>query len=536
MMLAFAWGVGSPARAEDGLAQAPPAPAARAQPRTLDILEFRVEGSTVLSADDLERALYPFLGPGRVLEDVEKARVALDKAYSDKGFLSVVVAIPPQTVRGGVVTLQVTEGKVGQLRVRGATYFLPSEVKKHAPSVAEGKVPNVNDLVRDIVVLNQFPDRRVAPAVRAGVEPGTVDVDLNVQDTLPLHGSLELNNRYSAGTTPLRINGSIRYDNLWQAGHSIGFAFQLAPQRIADGEVFSATYRARIPGVTWLSFSASATFQDSEVSTLGSSAATGKGRIYGLRALFTLPGSTGFYQSLAVGADYKNFYEGLSFSAAPGSGGGTVLQQVPVSYWPFTVSYGGTWAGETSQTQVNATLVANLRGLSSSAPDFDAKRYKASGNFVYLRADASRTDSLFGGMQLSEKVQAMYCQGPLISSEQFVAGGIDSVRGYLEVTASGDYGVVGTFEVRSPPLLGWTGNPGLQDWRVHLFTDVGWTAIHDALPEQWPNAGLWSVGAGTRARLFGHLGGDVEFGLPLRAQGTTEKMQPRIQFRVWGDF
>jgi hemolysin activation/secretion protein len=523
MALALACGWGGPARANE-----PASPAGPARPRTLDILEFQVEGSTALPDDDLERAVSPYLGPGRSLEDVEKARAALEKAYSDKGFLSVVVAIPPQTVREGVVTLRVTEGTVGQLRVRGSRYYSLSDVKKLAPSVAEGKVPNVNDLVHDIVVLNQLPDRRVTPAVRAGAEPGTIDVDLNVQDTLPLHGMLELNNRYSAGTTPLRVNGSIHYDNLWQAGHSLGFAFQLAPQRLSDGEVFSFSYLARIPGVTWLSFSASAILQDSEVSTLGASAATGKGNIFGVRSLFTLPGSSGFFQSIGVGVDYKHFDEGLTL--------GSDILKTPITYWPITIQYGASWVGETSQTQVNAALVSNLRGLSSPAPDFDAKRYKASGSFVYLRADASRTDSLFGGMQVSGRIQGQISQAPLIAPEQFVAGGIDSVRGYLEVTASGDYGVVGSLEVRSPPLLGFLGNPGRYDWRVHVFTDVAWTAIYQALPEQWPNAGLWSVGAGTRARLLGHLGGQVEFGLPLRSQGTTEQYQPRIQFRVWGDF
>jgi hemolysin activation/secretion protein len=524
MLLTFSSGWASTARGDD----APAAAVAPARPRTFDIAEFRVEGSTRLGNDDVERALYPFLGPGRVLEDVEKARAALEKAYSDKGFISVVVAIPPQTVRDGVVTLTVTEGTVGRLRVRGSRYFSITDVKKDAPSMAEGTVPNLNDLVRDMVVLNQIPDRRVTPAIRAGSDPGTVDVDLNVQDTLPLHGSLELNNRYSTGTTPLRINGSIHYDNLWQAGHSVGFAFQLAPQRLSDGEVFSLSYLARVPGVTWLSFSASAIFQNSEVSTLGSSAALGKGNIYGARALFTLPGSTGFYQSIGTGIDYKNFYEGLR--------SGVTLQETPITYWPFTIQYGATWVGEASQTQVNASLVSNLRGISSSAPDFDAKRFKASGNFIYLRADATRTDTLPAGMQIAGRVQGQFSQGPLVASEQFVAGGIDSVRGYLEASASGDYGAIVSLEVRSPSLLGWMGSPGQSEWRFHLFTDAGWVAIHDALPEQLPNSGLWSAGVGTRARLLGHLAGDVELGFPLRSQGATEKYNPRIQFRLSGEF
>jgi hypothetical protein len=39
--------------------------------------------------------------------------------------------------------------------------------------------------------------------MRVGATPGTVDVDLNVKDQLPLYA--ELNNRFSPNTTPLRL-------------------------------------------------------------------------------------------------------------------------------------------------------------------------------------------------------------------------------------------------------------------------------------------------------------------------------------------
>ncbi len=97
--------------------------------------------------------------------------------------------------------------------------------------MSEGKVPNFTDVTRDVVALNKLADLRVTPALQPGVEPGTVDIDLNVKDTLPLHGAVELNNRYSADTTPLRLNGSISYNNLWQAGHTINASFQVAPER-----------------------------------------------------------------------------------------------------------------------------------------------------------------------------------------------------------------------------------------------------------------------------------------------------------------
>ncbi len=86
-------------------------------------------------------------------------------------------------------------------------------------------------VTKDIVALNQWPDRKVTPALRAGVTPGTVDVDLNVEDKVPFHASVELNNRQSPNTTPTRITATAHYDNLWQRGDSFSFTYQIAPQR-----------------------------------------------------------------------------------------------------------------------------------------------------------------------------------------------------------------------------------------------------------------------------------------------------------------
>ena len=521
------WGM---AQATNQAPSAVPSPAGHPAPasaRAIDINEYRVEGSERLAQGDLEAALEPFLGPGRTLEDVERARAALEKTYSDKGFQSVSVAIPPQTVREGVVTLKVTEGKVGRLRVRGSRYFSLSDIKRQAPSVAEGQVPNFDHIVRDVVALNQLPNRRVTPALRAGAVPGTVDVDLNVQDTLPLHGSLEVNNRYSSDTTHARLAGSFHYDNLWQLGHSLTFSFQVAPKRVQDGKVFSASYLARFPAVQWLTLTLSGVLQNSEISTLGSIGVKGKGRIVGGRASFTLPGTPGFFHTVSAGVDYKHFDEGITL--------GEDALETPITYWPFTLQYGATWPGESSQTQAGVTVVANLRGLSSGTGEFDAKRYKASGSFIYYRAEVSRTDEV-RGIQLFERVQGQYSGDPLLSSEQLTAGGTDTVRGYAEVQGSGDYGAVGTFELRGPSLAKWFGKPVLNEWRFLAFVEGGRLVVRDALPDQKSFSRLLSAGGGSRIRLLDHLSGSVDVGVPLVSEGGTRRYHPRVHFRLCSEF
>jgi hemolysin activation/secretion protein len=516
-------------RSEARAADAEPPTEPSLSGRTADIAAYDVVGASLLSTTEIELALEPFLGPGRPIEDVEKARAAVEKLYQDKGYQAVTVSIPQQTVRNGEVRLRVNEARVGRLRIRGSRWFSLSEIRRQAPSVEEGKVLNFNDLMRDVVALNQLPDRRVAPVLRAGAIPGTVDVDLNVQDNFPLHGSLELNNRYSTGTVHARLAGSLHYDNLWQIGHSLSFSFQVAPKRLDDAKVFSASYLARLPGISWLSLLANGVVQDSDVSTVGGILVSGRGRILGGRAMFTLPGTSRFFQSISTGLDYKRFQEKMTL------GDGTI-SETPITYWPVTVQYAGTVQGESSLTQFGASVIFNLRSLSSDSQQFDDKRVKASGNFGFYRADLSRTEELPLGFQAQAKVQGQYSRDPLLSSEQFTAGGAETVRGYQEGEAVGDYGAAASFEARSPSLAP-GGQTVLTDLRLVGFAEGAWLAIHEATVEQKPSFQLASAGGGVRIKLFDSLSGAFDVGVPLRTNGTmTQRLKPRLHFRVWGEF
>jgi hemolysin activation/secretion protein len=490
------------------------------------IREYRVEGAHKLTRLEIEEAVYPFLGPGRTLEDVEQARSSLERRYRDKGYQTVSVQVASQPSANGVVVLQVTEMSVGRLRVKGSRYFSPGEIKREAPSLAEGKVPNFGDVTRDIVGLNQLPERRVTPELRAGGDPGTVDIDLNVTDTFPLHGTLELNNRYSPGTTELRLNGSVSYNNLWQLGHSIGASFQIAPERLDDAKVFSAYYLARIPEVSWLSVIAQGTKQDSNVSTLGGTGVAGRGEVVGARAIMALPAGKDFYHSLTLGFDYKHFDQDLTIAG--------VTIPTPITYYPLSLNYNATWANKGAVTVLNAGLTFGSRGLGSDEAEFDLNRFKAGGSFFYFRGDLSHTHSLPGGFELFGKVQGQAADQALVSSEQFNGGGLATVRGYLESEVLGDNALLGSVELRSPSLLGKSTDS--DEWRFYVFSEGGIITLEEALPEQESRFYLSSVGVGSRIRLRDHFNGSLDLGLPLNDQTETKALDLLLTFRVWADF
>jgi len=513
----------------------PAAPVAR-----FDIDEYRVEGADALPQIEVEEAVYPFLGPRRTADDVEKARAALEKAYHDKGLQTVSVAVPQQDATRGFVVLKVSENKVGRLRVKGSRYFDLDKIKDKAASVKEGNLPNFNAVSKDIVALNQWPDRRVTPSLHAGVAPGTVDVDLNVEDKPPIHGNVEINNRQSPFTTPLRLSATAHYDNLWQEGHSLTFTYQVAPQRQSDAEVFSASYLART-GLDWVNILVYGLSSNSNVATVGGVNVVGPGQVIGSRAVFTLPSKGELVQTFSVGGDYKHFAQVVGL--------GPDAFSSPVTYAPLVASYGATWQGDGRLTQLNASITGNFRGIGSGTAEFQAKRADATGSFIALRSDISHTQDLPAGAQLFVKASGQLADQPLVSSEQFSLGGMDTVRGYLESEVLGDYGAYGTIELRSPNIgqvfvetsTDDKGNKQTKfnpfdEWRLFVFGDAGRDFIHNPLAGQAKQSDLASYGIGTRFKLVTYLNGVVFVAVPVTSQQVTVANNPRLSFRVWGEF
>lgn len=500
-------------------------PTALSQVGPLYIQEYRVRGNTKLKAIDIEKAVYPYLGPGRSENDIEQARQRLEKTYRDLGYQTVYVEVPRQTGARGVIFLNVVEAPVGRLRVKGAKYFLPSKIKEQAQSMAEGTVPNFNEVQKEIIALNRWRDRKITPELRQGVVPGTVDIDLIVEDKNPFHGSLELNNIHNANTVPLRLNGSLSYSNLWQLGHTIGASFQVAPEKQSDGTVFSGYYMAPLEN-EW-SVMLTGAWQDSNISTLGGGTVMGKGQIYGIRFMKTLPAEKGWFHSLSAGMDYKDFVQDVS-------AGGVVIAS-PIVYYPFTLSYSLSRVRDHSFTEFNTALVFHLRGMGGSQSEFSARRFAARDNFFYLRGDLSHTHDLPGDLQLYTRIQGQASGSPLINTEQIAAGGINTVRGYLIATQLGDSGIMGSMELRTPSFIG-DGKDKANDWRGYVFAEAAQLFVNNTLPGEKRTHSLASIGVGTRVRWQDHLYGSFDLGVPLVTQPDAIAHHLYMTFRVGADF
>jgi hemolysin activation/secretion protein len=177
----------------------------------------------------------------------------------------------------------------------------------------------------------------------------------------------------------------------------------------------------------------------------------------------------------------------------------------------------------------------NLRGLGSSAAEFDNNRFKAGTDYIYLRGDLSQTVDLPAGFQLFGRVLGQIADQPLVNNEQIAGGGLGTVRGYLEAEVLGDNGVFGSLELRSPSILSALHQKG-DDWHVYMFLEGGRVSLTNPLPQQVSRFDLASYGVGTHVRIQDHFNGSVDVGIALIGQTYTVAHDPLLTFRLWADF
>jgi hemolysin activation/secretion protein len=515
------------------------APPPAATEKLFPILEYQVEGNSVLSKIDIERAVMPFLGIRKSIKDVEAARQSLEKAYHGHGFQTVLVNIPQQEVSSGVVRLAVVEASVARLEIKGSRYHSLDDIRATVAQLAPGVTPDFNAVQKELADVNRSADLHVTPVLRASTTPGKVDVDLDVEDSLPLHGELELNNRYSANTPQLRLVADASYANLFQSGQSASVQYQVAPQNSDNAQVGSLSYV--IPVRDGPVFALYAVHSDSNIAAVGALDIIGKGNLFGLRVIEPLSSTSAtFYHNFTFGIDYKDFKQQVLLQ-------GDDAVDTPVRYAPFLLDYNATWldsgaaapkdtapaatSGGRSSTTLDTSVSFLIRAIGGTdAAQFAVKRFNADPNYFIFRASLSRQQVLPGDWSVVGKLDGQVASGPLISNEQYAGGGVDSVRGYTEAERLGDNGARVSLELRTPQLLA-RRLPQFEQSFVFLFADGAWLQTIDPLPGQISDFHLASVGLGFRTK-WHDLSADLDGAHVFNEGYVTGAGGNSAQFRV----
>ena len=522
---------------------------AAADETEFDIWEIRVQGNTLLAGKDIERLVYPYLGEDRTFDDVQKVRTALESAYREAGYPTVYVDVPEQSVRKGLIKIRVTEGKIGRVKVTGSRYFSNGWIRSNLPEAEEGSVPRLAEFNVELAQLNsRTGDRRITPVLRPGKAPGTVELELKVKDKIPFHAALELNNRATVDTTDTRLIADVSYDNLWQKDHKIGLLYQVAPENSEESEVWSLNYSFR-PQRSSTSYAFFGIKSNSNIETSGAIGVLGKGSVLGARVIQPLPAGDTLFHSVILGADYKDFDETIFNQGT---------SETPITYLNWTAGYSGAILGKSRRHNFFGSINFGVRGLVNDQEEFSGgfatitipnpnpppddieltvcdgtgKRCDTRANYFYLRGSYDVEQALPFGTSGFLRMTGQWTNQPLISNEQYSIGGMDTVRGYFEAEALGDYGAHASLEFRTPDFGGLIWGR-IKESYFYLFADGGRLGSKpvEGDTDEDRTVRLFSTGAGYRFDALG-LTASFMYAYPLQDGPVTQADEERWLFRV----
>ncbi len=214
---------------------APAAVQTNAGPR-FSVIAYEIHGDTLLPEDALMSIFAKRTGTNVALSDIKQAASDLQMEYRSRGYPTVNVTIPPQTITNGMVKIRVFEGRLSEILVTHNRYFSSNNVMRALPSLHTNTILVGPVFQAELDRANRNQDRQISGQLEPGLEENTTILNLQVKDRLPLHAKVDFNNQSSPGTPSERINTSASYQNLWQLEHSIGVQYSFSPQSYKSGD------------------------------------------------------------------------------------------------------------------------------------------------------------------------------------------------------------------------------------------------------------------------------------------------------------
>jgi hemolysin activation/secretion protein len=521
------------------------------------IREFVVEGNSILSEDRINEVLAKHKGERKTIKDIDTARRELEQAYHKLGYPAVIVVVPEQTVESGRIRLQVVEGRLGEIAVTGNRWYSRYNILGKLPSVGIGAMLYEPALVKDLEKVNANPDLKVTPLLKPGSEQGLVNMELKVKDRLPFHVKLQGDNQ-GPFTTPLnRLVLDTQYTNLWGMDHILNVQTMQTPEDWGAVQTYGVSY---VAPVRWpdhlLSVYASRTASTSALAGTrlgiggGDVSIAGNATVAGFRYAFPLYSGERSVHQLLAGADFKR----LEKTEATFPGGlGTAVVLSPIQYTPLSVSYNAslvdTWGvtrwsvtGKGYAAVVPGGRKEDFAGDPNDPFNKPGVRAGASGNFAVAQASLDRSQDLPWGMNLFLHADGQWASEPLVVTEQYFVGGLDTVRGYVQFESLGDHAVRGRAELTSPELWPipidriWQRRRSTEwdiRWKLAAFYDAASLWVRDAPAGQRDRFRLEGVGWGLRVRMPKDIGTvRIDQGFALQDATVTRRGDTFVHFLV----
>jgi hemolysin activation/secretion protein len=470
-------------------------------PGIIRVKQFKIMGSTVFSQIDFDRITQAYLDRDISIADLFKIRSKITELYLSKGYITSGAIVPPQRIgkEDGIVEIQVIEGRVAEIQVRGNNRLSQDYIRNRISQYA-GTPLNQQRLLSGLQLLRLNPlINNVKAQLAAGIQAGSSILTVEIGESPTWYSQLSADNYRSPSAGTDRRQAQIRNINLLGLGDNANLTYS----NTNGSNSVDLNYEIPLnPQNTRLSISygnSASNVIEQPFNSLDIQSRSSYYEIAIQQPIIQTP-----TQELTVGitASHRQsratLLDRIPFPAA----GADLNGNTSLSALRFVQSYTQRSEREVfaARSQFSVGLDAFGSTINSQAPDSRFLAWRGQGQYVKLLAPDS---------MLLVRGDVQFANRAILPFEQFGLGGVDSVRGYRQDALLADNGVFASTEVRLP-IARFAKDSILL---VTPFVDFGtvWNNSSANLPQKT----LLSTGLGLRYQLSDRLTTKLEWGIPL---------------------
>jgi hemolysin activation/secretion protein len=488
-----------------------PQPSIPPESDTITVKRFIIEGNTTFTQKELDQVLQPYTDRAISFAELLQARSAITELYVKAGYITTGAYIPKdQTLQGEVaeVKIKVIEGRVEEIRVTGTRRLNPNYVRSRL-QLGASKPLNERKLIDALRLLQADPlIDSISAELRAGVQPGTNILEVQVKEAPNWRGRLSTDNGRSPSVGSFRRGVGLTQANLLGLGDGLSVSYNNTDG--SNGVDLSYTLPINPRNGTF-NFSYGRTKSNIIEQPFDRFDIASNSRYYQFtfrQPIIQTPNQE-FALSL-IGSVNEN-QTSIGGINTPISAGADRQGRTRASALRFAQEYilQDRRFVFAARSQFSVGINAFGATINDTPPDSNFFAWRGQAQWVQLFG--TYTDNLPTAPTLLVRTDLQFGDRPLLPTEQFGFGGLGSVRGYRQDVLLTDNGAFGTVELRLPVVR-------IPKWIALIqlipFVDVatGWNSGDSLQPD--PRT-LASVGIGLQFIQSRTFSARLDWGIPL---------------------
>ena len=191
----------------------------------ISVDRIEVVGNTVLSEADIVKITQPLTGQTVTLSQLNEAADAITQLYLARGYITSRAVLPEQAITDGIVTIQVSEGALGDIQVNGLSRLNERYITSRLQHGVTTPF-NANQLEEQLRLLRFDPlvetiQGRLQPGETAGESILTVEAE----EADSWRVGLGVDNYGTPSTGSERMSASVAYQNLTGWGDTLSTSY-----------------------------------------------------------------------------------------------------------------------------------------------------------------------------------------------------------------------------------------------------------------------------------------------------------------------